>query len=156
MNMRPGHCPREFEAIAAARSARWSAELRSHLRHCEACAEAVVVAELLRQELQAEPSPVLPSAGQVWWRGQMQARRADAERAVQPVRLVQSIAGAFAVLGLVLLLLRYGSQAQQWLMRLPSGSAAVEEPLAWVFLGSTAMFVAAVSAGLGFMRRSSK
>ena len=114
-----------------------------------------MVVEALRQALPAEDSAALPSAGQVWWRAQIQARRADAERAVRPVRVVQTIASAFAVLSLVLLVLRYTSQLQQWLLHLPAAAESLEQPLVWL-LGTAAMFVAAVSAGLGFMRRSSK
>lgn len=152
--MKPGDCPLEPEIVAAAHLGRWTAELRSHVQHCAECADTVMVAEVVRHSAQSEAN--LPSAGQVWWRAQIRARQKDAERAVQPVRLVQKITAALAVVGLIFLLLRYASHLQQWWMRLPSEAASVEQSLAWVFLGTAAMVVAVVSAGVGYMRRSSK
>lgn len=154
--MKPGDCQHESEILAGVRSGRWSSELRSHLESCPACAEAAMVAEVLQQELQHDSGTTLPSAGQVWWRAQIRSRRLDAEHATRPVRVVQTIAAAFAVSGLVWLLLRYGPQLQQWLIQLPEAAENQGQPLAWIFLGTAAMFVAAVSAGLGYMRRSSK
>ena len=115
-----------------------------------------MVARALRQELQAWEVPVLPSAGQVWWRAQIQGRRLDAERAIQPVRLVQRIAAACSLVGMVFLLLLYAPYLQGWLKLLPAGAPEWAEPLGWVFLGITGTFIAAVSAGLGYIRHASK
>jgi hypothetical protein len=156
MNTKPGECARESESLGAARSGDWSPELRSHLEGCAWCADAAMVAQALRQEMQAWEVPVLPSAGEVWWRAQIQARRLDAERAAQPVRLVQRIAAACSVMAMVFLLLLYAPHLQAWLKLLPAGAPEWGEPLGWVFLGITGTFIAAVSAGLGYIRHASK
>jgi ABC-type Fe3+-siderophore transport system permease subunit len=156
MNMRAGDCQDESAVAAAARSGQWSDELRSHIQACQACAEILLVAQALRRELPGSATVPLPAAGQVWWRAQIRARRQDAERAVQPVRLVQTIAALCAVIGAVLVLLRYAAQLQQSLTRFPSAAPDWAGPVAWMLLAAAAMFVAAVSAGLGFVRRASK
>lgn len=155
MNVR--NCQLEAQAAAAARSGEWSAELRRHVARCEACAEAALVGEFLQAESQSGDLPALPSAGQVWWKAQIRARRMDAERAVEPVRLAQRIAAAIALAALFVLTLHYAPQLQTWASHI-SGAAVLdtEERLGGVFLVSAAAFLAAVSAGLGFMLRWSK
>ena len=84
--MKLPHCDREQEVVGALRSGRWASawgeDLRQHVAVCAVCAEVAYVAqefqreeELARDELR-QPGAGLPSAGLVWWKAQLAARRA--------------------------------------------------------------------------------
>jgi hypothetical protein len=106
-------CDREQEVVDALRSGRWAsawgAELRQHAEDCAVCAEVAFAdqefqreAELARTELQ-QSGTRLPSAGLVWWKAQLAARRAAEQRAAAHMVLVERVAialGALAALGL--------------------------------------------------------
>jgi hypothetical protein len=106
-------CDREQEVVDALRSGRWASawgeELRRHVAACPVCAEVAFVAQALRHEdavaqadLLKSPAP-LPSAGLVWWKAQLAARRAAEQRAAQPIALVERAAyglGGLAAFGL--------------------------------------------------------
>jgi anti-sigma factor RsiW len=154
--MNSGNCHRERQAIAATHSGEWSVELRAHLARCPACADAVLVAEFLQTEQETANLPAPPSGGQVWWKAQIRARRQDAERALEPVCLVQRIAVGCLLAALFVLSLHYAPQLRTWAGRLTPAALGAEEPLAEVFLGSAVAFLGVVSAGLGFMLHSSK
>ncbi len=111
--MKLPHCEREQEVLDALRSGRWASgwgeEIRQHAAGCAVCAEVAWVAqefqreaELARTELR-QPGAGLPSAGLVWWKAQLAARRAAERRAAEPMMLVERVAyalGALAALGL--------------------------------------------------------
>jgi len=111
--MKLPHCDREQEALDALRSGRWGSawgeQIRQHAAACAVCAEVALVAqefqrenELARTELQ-QPVGGLPSAGLVWWKAQLAARRAAERRAAAPIVLVERVAcalGSLAALGL--------------------------------------------------------
>lgn len=111
--MKLPQCDREQEVLDALRSGRWASvwgeEIRQHAADCAVCAEVALVAqefqreeELARAELQ-QLGAGLPSAGLVWWKAQLAARRAAEQRAAEPVLLVERLAyalAALAVLGL--------------------------------------------------------
>ena len=99
-------CDRERQVIDALRSGRWSGpwgeEIREHAAACPVCSEVVLVAEAMRQgDGQAQAEARLPSAGLVWWKAQLAARRAAEERAAQPIAWVERMAQFFGVLALV-------------------------------------------------------
>ena len=95
-------CPREQEIVDFAVSGCSSDEseraLRAHAAQCGACAEALELARLLRddQRMLCEDAPV-PSVGVVWWRATMRARAEAARTAGQPITLLQGIAAATVV-----------------------------------------------------------
>jgi hypothetical protein len=111
--MKLPQCDREREVLDALRSGRWASvwgeAIRQHAAECPVCAEVAFVAqefqreaELARAELQ-QPGAGLPSAGLVWWKAQLAARRAAEQRAAEPIVLVERLAcalGAVAALGL--------------------------------------------------------
>ena len=110
--MKLPNCDRDQEVVDALRSGRWSSawgdDIRRHAEHCAVCGEVALAAqefqrevELARAELQ-EPGMRLPSAGLVWWKAQLAARRAAEQRAVAPMVWVERAAvtlGALAALG---------------------------------------------------------
>jgi|SRR5208283_4519937 len=111
--MKLPQCDREQEVVDALRSGRWATvwgeEIRQHAAICAVCAEVAFAAqefqreeELARTELR-QPGAGLPSAGLVWWKAQLAARRAAEQRAAQPMVLVERAAyalGTVAALGL--------------------------------------------------------
>jgi hypothetical protein len=111
--MKLPQCDREQEVVDALRSGRWASawgqDIRQHAAVCSVCSEVAFAAQALQHEMnlaQAElqqPDAGLPSAGLVWWKAQLAARRAAEKRAAEPMVLVERIAfvlGALAVLGL--------------------------------------------------------
>ncbi len=106
--MRVPQCDREQQVLDSLQSGRWAGpwgeEIRKHAAACAVCSEVVLVAEGLRHEEELAQTEVrLPSAGLVWWKAQLAARRAAEERAAQPIawveRMVQ-VFGALALLGM--------------------------------------------------------
>lgn len=100
MNM-PMHCEKEPVVIEAVRRGRWDESLHAHAQDCSICADAVLAAHFLR-EMQATDlaEARVPDAGWMWWRAQLRARRAAAQRATQPITLVEHLACACAALSL--------------------------------------------------------
>jgi hypothetical protein len=106
--MRIPQCEREREVIEALRSGRWSGpwgeEIRAHAAVCAVCSEVAPVAEALHRDAEGRQQDArLPSAGLIWWKAQLAARRAAQERAALPIAWVERLAqvlGALAVLGL--------------------------------------------------------
>src|SRR5436305_111084 len=102
-------CTRESETTEAVQSGRWPdgchGELRQHVHNCLVCSEVVTVALALRTDYEdIAPDIRIPSAGLVWWRAELRARR-EAVRAVQrPLTLFQAFAAACSI-GVVLALL---------------------------------------------------
>lgn len=87
--------------IEAVRRGQWDESLHAHAQDCPACADAVLVTHFLR-EMQATDlaEARVPGAGWMWWRAQLRARRADAQRATQPITLAARLAFACAALSL--------------------------------------------------------
>ncbi|HLH31342.1 MAG TPA: hypothetical protein VKY31_09075 [Terriglobia bacterium] len=102
-------CPREFEVAEAVTSGRWpdasGLELRNHVSTCTVCKDIVLVATALYNEREsAVQHASIPSAGLVWWRAELQARREAVRRAERPMTLAHSLAAASAA-GVALALL---------------------------------------------------
>ena len=111
--MKLEECDREQAVLDALASGRWSTpwgeEVRQHGASCAVCSEVVLVAEALRREEQSAEAEVrLPSAGLVWWKAQLAARRAAEQRAAQPIALVERFAQAVGVLS------AFGIGVWQW------------------------------------------
>jgi len=90
-------------------------ELRSHVAQCANCTEVVMVAQVLRQaDAAARAEARLPAPGLVWWKAQIRARRAAAERASEPIAIVESVAGVCGVLSLLALAIWQWSRIASW------------------------------------------
>jgi len=92
-------CPREadvFEAIGfGRRSDLGDSELAAHVAGCAICRDLQAVAVALQEDREAacrEAHP--PTAGMVWWRATIRARAEAARTAMQPITVLQGIAGA--------------------------------------------------------------
>jgi hypothetical protein len=145
---RLAECRHEGEVAAAVTRGQWpagaGAALRDHVAGCAVCAEVLEVAAAmtaLEQETLADSR--LPSAGQVWWRAQLRARREAAETAARPVIVAQAVAAACA-LGLIAALVTW-----QWPSLAAAAGAWMAGPLAALDLGAAAWIALAASALLG-------
>ena len=121
--MNSPQCDHEQEVLEAVQTGRWREQLDDslsmHVAHCPVCAEVVLVAQFLQQEDEfARVEAALPEAGLVWWKARLLARRAAAERAAQPIAIVESVAGASTVLSLVALVIWQWSWIHGWLTEL--------------------------------------
>lgn len=104
--MKIPHCHYEQQVLDAVRSGRWSGpwgeDLRKHAAGCAVCTEVAMVAGLLLEDHElAQAEAQLPSAGLVWWKAQLAARRAAEERAAQPIAFVERLTRAFLALAAV-------------------------------------------------------
>jgi hypothetical protein len=113
-------CDRETELVEALTSGRWPGacgeDLRRHAASCAVCADVVLVAQALGQESAlARVEMALPTAGLVWWKAQMRARREAAERAAQPIAIVEGLAWVSGVLCLLGTAIWQRSWIEEWL-----------------------------------------
>jgi hypothetical protein len=125
--MKLPQCDREQEVLDAVRSGRWASawgdEIRTHAAACAVCAEVALVAEVFQREeelAKAEldrPGAALPSAGLVWWKAQLDARRAAEQRAAEPMVLVERAAYALGALAAVALGVWQWPRIAGWLHR---------------------------------------
>jgi hypothetical protein len=95
-------CVRENEIVEAVVSGRWpdacGADLRNHVSACHICKEVAVVAGALQEEHDTALAEArVPSAGLVWWRAELRARREGAKAAERPLTLVHSLAAASVI-----------------------------------------------------------
>ena len=136
--MRVPQCDREQQVLDALQSGRWAGpwgeEIRKHAAACAACSEVVLVAEALRHEEELAQTEVrLPSAGLVWWKAQLAARRAAEERAAQPIAWVERMVQVFGALALLGMALWQWPRILGWLggsktlMRMPESSLGMAD-----------------------------
>lgn len=120
-------CDREQEVLDAVRSGRWASawgdEIRTHAAACAVCAEVALIAEAFQREeelAKAElerPGAGPPSAGLVWWKAQLAARRAAEQRAAEPMVLVERAAYALGALATAALGVWQWPRIAGWLHR---------------------------------------
>lgn len=94
-------CIREHEIVEAIMSGRWpeacDPDLRSHAMTCAVCKDVVLVASALHEERDsAVAASGVPSAGLVWWRAELRARREAVRVAERPMKWVYSLSAASA------------------------------------------------------------
>jgi hypothetical protein len=85
-------CNRETELVEAICTGRWpegcDEELRRHAAACSVCADAVEVARAFQDDQAVASQEVrVPSAGLVWWRAELRARREAMRVAETPLKL---------------------------------------------------------------------
>ena len=102
-------CAREMEILDAIASGRWperaDAELRSHASSCTICTDVALVAALYRDDYESALEHArMPSAGLVWWKAELRARREAVRVASRPMTLAAGIAGTCVAVAIVALL----------------------------------------------------
>ncbi len=113
-------CDRETELVEALTSGRWpdacGEDLRRHAATCAVCADVVMIARALEQEnAEARVEMALPTAGLVWWKAQMRARREAAERAARPIAIVEGLAWVCGVVCLLVTAIWQRRWIEEWL-----------------------------------------
>jgi len=108
-------CRYESEVLDAVASGRWpdrlDAELREHASSCSICSEVAMVSAIYRDEYALAMDQVrLPSAGLVWWKSELRARREAVRVASRPITLVTGIAGTCSIGLLALVILTLSKQ----------------------------------------------
>ena len=108
-------CKYESEVLDAVASGRWpdrlGTELHDHLTSCSICSELAMVSAMYRDDYASAMDQIrVPSAGLVWWKSELRARREAVRVASRPIALVTGIAGVSAVAVLALVILTLAKQ----------------------------------------------
>ena len=98
--MKPTDCASEADVVFAVQTGRWpnrvDDDLRQHVRGCATCADAVLVAEALKDAAAMDDAAVselqLPGSGAVWLRAEVRARAEAARTATRPITVAQVVA----------------------------------------------------------------
>lgn len=91
-------CSRESDTARAASAGEWPEGLRTHAAGCPICRDVALVAATLDRARRYLPAgPPVANAGRIWWMARIRARRADAERALRPISVMELVAIAAAV-----------------------------------------------------------
>ena len=95
-------CPREHEVVEAVAKGllneTCSDDLRRHVASCAICKDVAEGAGALQNEYAAISQNVrVPSAGMVWWRAELRARREALRKAERPLTLAHAFGGACAL-----------------------------------------------------------
>jgi hypothetical protein len=103
-------CSRELEVLDAIASGRWpdraGDELHGHVAACGICSDVAVIATLYNDDFGALSEQTrLPSAGLVWWKSEIRARREAVRIATRPISLAAGLA-AVCLAGVLVMLLR--------------------------------------------------
>ena len=118
-------CNREIEIVDTITSGRWPAgcteELQLHAESCPVCRDVVRVALALTQDRSDALQAVrIPSAGLVWWRSEMRARRDAVNKANRPLQIVECIAALCVIVAAAALFRWFGPAVLTDLLLQPS------------------------------------
>ena len=97
--MIPETCEFEDAVSLALANGQLAGRLRQHVAACRHCAELELVWQCLTHAA-GNDEPPLPAPGLIWWRSQLDHRRAKAERAVASIALMQKVAIAAALVAM--------------------------------------------------------
>lgn len=97
-------CDLEPQVLEAANSASWEPSLRRHLDECPSCSDVALVAAFMKEADAEVADAAVPEGELVWWKAQLKARRAAAEKATRPIAVMEKLAFAGAGLALVVAL----------------------------------------------------
>jgi len=145
-------CPYESEILDAVASDRWpnraDSKLREHASECVICSDVAYVATLYREDYaSALEQARVPSAGLVWWKAELRARREAIRVASRPIAWVSAIACVCAAVAFLLVLRALSVPldiasisafvlAQPWLIWLMLGAIVALTPIALYFVYS--------------------
>jgi hypothetical protein len=118
-------CSHEIEIVDTITSGRWPAgctdELQLHAASCPVCKDVVRVALALTQDRSDALQAVrIPSAGLVWWRSEMRARRDAVNKATRPLQIVECVAALCVIVAAAALFRWFGPAVLTDLLLQPS------------------------------------
>jgi len=139
-------CPQEDRVLHLAVQDPSNPWLATHGSSCEGCAELIELTRCvgMLHEPAAEEAP-LPSAGQIWWKARLAARRAAEERVLRPVRVAESAGMAVTVMAALAGLAgiyRGIPVILSGLEHVSSGSRALTDPRLLVTMGLATIIMA--------------
>ncbi len=85
-------CEFQSAVVKSVKSGIANDEITEHIKFCVDCQETLKVARFFQTSLMKEPPQNLPAAGLVWWKTKLREKQRTAERVVQPITIVQTIA----------------------------------------------------------------
>jgi hypothetical protein len=145
-------CQHETEILDAVASGRWpnrvDAELREHVSGCVICSDVATISNLFREDYaSALEQARVPSAGLVWWKSELRARREAVRVASRPIAWVSAIACVCAAVAFMLVLRAFSIPldmttisafvlAQPWVIWLVLGAVVALTPIALYFVYS--------------------
>lgn len=116
-------CEKESLVIEAVRLGSWDADLRQHLAECQACSDAEFAARALHEMRAMDQAEArIPDAGLMWWKAQLLAKRAAAERATQPISFVERFAYACGIFCFIGVCIWQWDAIRAWLASMKPGS----------------------------------
>jgi hypothetical protein len=138
-------CRHEHAVRSALAGDSWTAELLEHVAGCTTCADLMLVETFMRHHAGEVVTGVsVPDSAFVWWRAQLEARSADAQRATRIITVVQRVAIACSGLVGALGAVRYWPQLKSTVASLvpasiPSSLPSDMAPPGLVMLASLAV-----------------
>jgi hypothetical protein len=116
--MNTPECRREQHVVEAVLAGQWpgssDTDLSSHVEVCAICKDVVAVAQALNQDSRLAAQGIqLPSAGLVWWRSELRARREAMRAAERPLKLVHAFGAACGLGVLAALVMQLSPWARQ-------------------------------------------
>lgn len=122
--MNPNHCPHEASLLAALASGCMPNELSQHVASCAVCQDVRLIWAHLHECAEEDAHAALPSSGVIWWRAELAKKRAAAQRSVAAISIMQSIALAAVIAGLLAIAVWQSSRLAELPLTLLAGSAA--------------------------------
>lgn len=111
-------CAYEKELRQALKDGHWPAgclpELREHVLACSSCSDLVLVTEAFQQARKRSSEEVPQTSNLLWWRAQLQRRRAAAEQVTRPITVAQTFAWAVSVLAAVAFAISQHHHGLRW------------------------------------------
>ena len=96
--MKTHYCTREQKVVAAVHAGSLPDELQAHVAGCDVCAEVMLVAGMLHQEVAAASNSQPPDASLIWRRAQDSARQQALAKATAPIRIARICAAIVALI----------------------------------------------------------
>jgi hypothetical protein len=111
-------CVQEKELRQALKDGHWPAgclpELREHVQRCASCSDLVLVTEAFQQARRHFSQEVPQTSSLLWWRAQLQRRRAAAEQVGRPITVAQTFAWAVSGLAAVVFAISQYHHGLRW------------------------------------------
>lgn len=117
--MKTNSCDKEQTVVSALLTGTLPDDVRAHVSVCEECAEVMLVAQSLWQEvIPALGELYLPDASRVWRRAQAFARQRAIAKATQPIRVARIAAYVTAVIAMPWAILTFLNSAPTFVRHL--------------------------------------
>ena len=122
-------CRHETAVNQALENDSWPPELLDHMAQCVVCSDLLLVSKFFQRHAETiAPEAPVPDPSFIWWRAQMKARLAAANRATRVIRIVQRLAISCGALLAVLAIIRSAPLLKTWILVLVPDSIPNQLP----------------------------